>query len=398
MSMIPGKIEKIVIGNKTRFQSKVSADSGDFFVNFDIESSLEKYIDTDIYDAFLVGLLLRAMKNGEDIIIDGIVSEKLLYNIKNSLMPMQIGVLPGLKQVGIEVSSVRGQRPPGLGRVATGCSGGVDAFYTIAYHLSDLVTEGYKLNSFLFNYHGAEKAKALSDDRFKIVKSYADNVNIDILRVDTNLVKVSPFNYQESNNYQHMAAVLFLQNVFSKYYFSSSVAFCDSHLQRINASAYSDPFAIPLFSTEATETIPFGALASRPEKTLFITNYEPTKSFLNVCVTYHPEGKNCSVCRKCCRTLLTFDIYGKMHEYEKVFDLKAYEKAKNWHIYKIFRNKNYMFNREIIDLAKEKAYKFPLGPVLIAKTINVIFPFKLEKTLDKLFRLVKGYFKKKRDK
>ncbi len=258
--MIVGQIEQIDIEDKVRFQSKVKSLSGDFYVKFDVSQKWAEYVDTDVHDAFLVSILLNAMRNGEDVFVDGLISEKLFYNITNSLMPMLKGILPNLKDVKLEVAGIRGSQGTNLGAVATGCSGGVDSFYAISYHLSHSVSNSYKLSHLLFNCNGSNKMKSLAEPRFKIVKEIAERSGLPLIRVDSNHGQFSHFKYHESHNFRHVSSVLLFQKLFSKYYFSSTFSFSDCHIRQANSSAYSDPFILNLFSTEKTEIIPFGLI------------------------------------------------------------------------------------------------------------------------------------------
>ena len=44
-----------------------------------------KYLCDDVADAFVVGVLLPAARYEQDIVVDGAVSDKLFYNINNSI-------------------------------------------------------------------------------------------------------------------------------------------------------------------------------------------------------------------------------------------------------------------------------------------------------------------------
>lgn len=185
-----------------------------------------------------------------------------------------------------------------------------------------------------------------------------------------------------------------MQNLFGKYYYSSGYSFSECHLTVANSSAYSDPGTIHLFSTEKTEFLGFGGHASRPEKTRYICNYEPTSKFLNVCVSYQPGAQNCSVCRKCCRTLVTLDAYGEIYRYSKVFNIKKFNKVKNRYLFKVLRNKKNKSNKELIVLFRDRKYKIPVTVLFFSMIFNVLFPISLEKIIDKFIRSTKRYFKK----
>ncbi|MDZ7669633.1 MAG: hypothetical protein U5Q16_09530 [Gammaproteobacteria bacterium] len=122
-----------------------------------------------------------------------------------------------------------------------------------------------------------------------------------------------------------------------KYYYSSGLAYPDSHLkERWMCRFYR--FAVPLLSTEKLECIPFGGQTDRTNKTLVPS---PTIRLPeNISTLAFPDmggADNCSVCRKCCRTLLTFEIQDRIAAFAAVFDLRKYQAVRNRFIFKVLR-------------------------------------------------------------
>lgn len=54
---------------------------------FEVGEEYGEYLCADRADAFLIGLLSVAMREGEDIVCEAPVTEMLLYNIQNYLLP-----------------------------------------------------------------------------------------------------------------------------------------------------------------------------------------------------------------------------------------------------------------------------------------------------------------------
>jgi len=388
--MLINKIEKKMIDDKITYQAKVITQLDNYLVKFNIDNTCELFVDDQVHDSFLLAVLLNAMDSGEDIHIEGVLSEKLYYNVTNFLIPAWQSIIPGLKKVRILPDNLRTTTGGSSNGVATGCSGGVDSFYSIAYHLNREVPESYKLTHLLYNAHlGTEKMNTLAEDRYNIIKMCADSIGLPLVRVDTNFKDFSKFNYQASHHFWNISSVLLLQNLFSKYYYSSGISYIDCHLDQSNDPAYSDPFTIHLFSTEKVTAIPFGGQVPRTEKTRQIADYEASQQFLNVCVDYVPGAKNCSVCRKCCRTLLTLEILGYIDKYSRAFDLKKYKKVRSKYLFKILRNKNNSLNRELLSVAKSNKFHISCKILITSKAYNILFPYFLEKWLDRRLRSLK---------
>ena len=109
-----------------------------------------------------------------------------------------------------------------------------------------------------------------------------------------------------------------------------------------------------LLSTESLDCVSTGCEMSRVEKTELVATYEPSYRFLNVCVNPAFEGRNCSVCFKCCRTMITMEFLGSDHLYRKVFDFEKFGKVRRQYLKKILFHKPGSFEREIAGLILEK--------------------------------------------
>mgnify|MGYP003577444638 FL=1 len=85
-----------------------------------------------------------------------------------------------------------------------------------------------------------------------------------------------------------------------------------------------------------------------------VTEFEPSRRYLNVCVDPAFEGRNCSVCFKCRRTLMTLELLGKAEDYREVFDLEKFRATKNSYLARVLRYKKGSFDAEIADLIRQK--------------------------------------------
>ena len=62
--------------------------------------------------------------------------------------------------------------------------------------------------------------------------------------------------------------------------------------------------------------------ARRFEKLVKLADDPFSAQYLNVCFNFN--GKNCGECYGCLKTMVVLDLLGKLHNFDKVFDLEKY--------------------------------------------------------------------------
>ena len=120
--------------------------------------------------------------------------------------------------------------------------------------------------------------------------------------------------------------------------------------------AYLNPHLLPWLSTESLDFVDDGTFLDRSQKTVLIADYEPATRYLNVCGNHDTLDTNCSICPKCCRTLLTLELIGKADAFRAVFDVDKYRReARRLFIAETLAHVDKeMFYRHIVDLAEER--------------------------------------------
>ncbi len=326
-----------------------------------------QWLTTERLDAFLVALLPLAMKNGEDICVEGAVSEKLYYNLTNYSMRILTLIMPALRPVRVMPESLdRGRLLRTEGCVVTGFSGGIDSFCVLADHFYGDVPEGYKITHLVFNNVGSAGAggRSLFEDRYAGLLPFTKELGIPFIKVDSNLDEVLNMSFPRTHTMRNVSAILTMQKLFAKYLYASGVSYCDCFVDGAPDMAYTDPIMAPLLSSEITECIPTGAQYSRAEKTERVAVIALSHEYLNVCTSTSPGG-NCSACYKCLRTQLTLEVLGKLHLYSKVFDLSRYHEVRSSYIDQVLSSTNH-FDREIANLARKRGHRFPLAPRVVS--------------------------------
>jgi hypothetical protein len=66
----------------TRLSSNLTIDSVSIPFWYEVDNKYSSFLECDASDGFVVGIFPYAVRNGINIEVDGMVSEKLLYNLK----------------------------------------------------------------------------------------------------------------------------------------------------------------------------------------------------------------------------------------------------------------------------------------------------------------------------
>lgn len=323
---------------------------------------------TERADAFLVALLLRAMRRGEDVTVRAPLSARLHHALANGYQHVLAAVTPGVRPVRIAAAGLEEAPLPTAGGVATGFSAGVDSFAVVRDHLFRDVPPGHRLTHFTFHNVGSHgtrdpaRARALFRARHAAIRGFPDGVGLPFVAVDSNLGEVLPFDFEQTHTTRNLAAALALQKLFRRFYYASTFHYRDVAVRRHHDSAIADPVAVPMLSTETLDAVPAGAQYTRVEKTRALADVPGAERWLNVCATESPDGRNCSACPKCSRTLFTLELLGMAGAFAGVFDLARWERERNRYIVtRILRGGPVLpLTREVIALAREVGYPFTL--------------------------------------
>ena len=329
----------------------------------------EDYVCDSQYDAFFIGLLFPAMAYGEDIHIEGKVSKKLLFNVNHYVIPLIQSFSPKCKKIKVTATEVTNEDLAG-DRVGTGFSGGIDSFCSIYDHYELEEDSDYRINSFLFLNVGAHGSTDIDKVRkkfktcYEYLKRFPEELGLEFVPVDSNLYEFHPWGHQKTHTLTSVSGIMFLQKTYGKYYYASAGLNYESLISSaveykdIDIGAFSDPILLPLLSTESLELIPDGNQYTRTEKTIHILDYEPIKRYLNVCVSGDDTHENCSVCPKCCRTMMTLSSVNRLEDFNHLFDIEKYKRS---------AEKKYMYKQ----VALQNKDPFARGNVELAKINNI---------------------------
>jgi hypothetical protein len=369
---------------KTRIQCRFSSAKGNDVLWYEVDEKHASHLVTERMDGFLIGLLPLAMSCGEPLELKGALSKQLFFGVSNYYTKLVKIVLPDVSEIRISPDCLIEDFGDRSNRaVAAGFSGGIDSFCVLADHyFAADIPEGYRITHLFFNNVGShgrgEGTRALFQQRYERTKTCAEEMGLDLIRVDSNLGEIIKHKFRKTHPLRNMSVALLFQKLLSKYFYASGVSYRDTHISSSYSIAHADPLALPLLATETFRPIPTGSQYSRIQKTAKVAELPVARKWINVCVDPEAEGRNCSQCYKCCQTLMALELLNRIQEFGQSFDLKEYKKAKPRFIARLFWEKDPL-NTEIIKFAAERGYDFPLLPKIQGKIRGLGRQFKRKK-------------------
>lgn len=344
---------------------------------FELDNAFYKLLDTQTLDGPLIALLLLAMKQGKSIKLKAPVSKMLYSNLTEEIIPLLNRINPAvykkidlLAEAGFHDGSLFFNQAKG---VITGFSGGVDSFYTLAEHYyGEATAEKPAITHLLFNNVGAHGQKGAAEDEqlfwklFKNLEPFCTSVNLPFIAVNSNLDSILELDFIKTHTFRNVAVAYLLQNGIHHFYYATThpdnAPASEEVLLKLSADyiSYAEPLLLPMLCSEHLTCTGSGGAAPRPTKTQAISKIEGTYKYLTVCVEELVDGRNCSVCFKCERTLLTLDILGVLPLYADAFHLEKYYTRRPLFMAKLLSQPDLAFNAEILALAQEKQYRFSL--------------------------------------
>ena len=353
--------------------------SDDFGLWFSVDEQYSEYLNVETSDAFVAALLWYAMTTGSDIQSEAPVSDALLFSVNNFLIPALCSNGTGYKRISV-IGPTTKQLLNSTKAVGTGMSCGIDSLYTLWKYSG--VEEGKRLTHLAYFNNGAifhpgsdkkveysleefyTKTNEMTEEKISNAKAVADRAGLPLVTVASNMDEdFYRGAYGYTAVYRNCACVLAVQKLFGLYYCSSAGWPDYFDLSLSEGSEHYESLICQSLSTESCTFI-LSDYVTRIEKTEAIADYDLAKEYLDVCFKFN----NCGHCSKCYRTLLTLDLFGKVDEFSKVFDVETYKKNRNkaygWLLSTKngdYKDDNAVFARDIYRLAKKKRVAIPMS-------------------------------------
>ncbi len=379
------------LSSTSRLEADISINKKSYTMYYEVEKQYEKYLTTDVSDAFLVCLMLYAMEHNYNMEFEGNLSEDLHEQILNYLMPAIYKNIEKYNKIDIKYNNLISPKyNPKY--IATGISCGVDSLYTIFKNLNHSQESQLNINALTFfnagasGGNGGEDARFIYNERIKLAKEVADKLNLPLITVDSNMNEFLQQDHEATHVFRTLSIPLAMQQLFKLYYFSSGTPYNLFKFTDFDP-AYYDILNMQLLSTSNTRFFLVGGETTRMGKIEFISNNKIAHNHLNVCIS---DISNCSKCSKCIRTMFNLYLINKLDKFNNVFDIDLFYKNFRKNIRWICINNKKPDLDEIYSILKyKKLIKF--------SDKCYIFFYKTAKffKVDKIVRKLKRLFKKK---
>lgn len=314
--------------------AQVESPDGSEDIIFQRHSSVEGLGDSDPRpDAFLLLLIMHAMKNRQDIWVEDPVDPLLLFHLRGEVQTILRLCFPELRTIKIEaVARDASAAVKTAGCIATGFSGGVDSMQMIHQKLCDpSLPPAYQVDMLMHHNVGSVNRQEQYQINCQHTKDFASDFNLAFAGASCNTSKYfAGFSFLETHTLRTSAATLSLFPVFHRYLFASGtdlqVSLASLPSRVLDAS---NPMLLPLFHTLENNFMQFGGDYTRLEKILEVLSQDSLLPRINVCARVaHDNSRflNCGRCFKCFPFLLIAEAVGKLNALKNNFDLTTFQK------------------------------------------------------------------------
>lgn len=143
-------IKQIELQGNT-IQTSISIAGENQTITTSLNNECLPYLCLDRIDAYVIGFLYFALKQGYNIESHLPISEELYYNLEYHFIDAICMGNPHLHRIKIKAPTINGiQDLSQKTLVATGISCGIDSLYTIATHSTADIPKSFKLNTLCF--------------------------------------------------------------------------------------------------------------------------------------------------------------------------------------------------------------------------------------------------------
>lgn len=320
---------------------------------FSVEPEFAEYFADDRADAFVVGFLTTAMRQGEDIVCEAPITRRLYYQIATYLIPTMAANMDIYHPITI-YAPVTDEPLPCERAVGTGWTGGVDSMYTLMTHLHP-EEPGMKLTHLLV----ANVGTLESDRNTELLRYMAEkarsgiarNLELSVVAVDSNIQLLQQEPYLSVAAFRLPAAVLALQKLFGVFLHSGAYEFSRFAFVTEN-SAYYELLPLSCFETDCTVFYSTGSHVSRIQKLRELSNFGPARNYLHPCI--YVKRDNCGKCGKCVRTIGALYALGTLDDFRKVFDVEEFYRSKEDHLANILSKSGSQHYGEVLALMKQR--------------------------------------------
>ncbi len=270
---------------------------------------------------FLAGVLLLAMKTNSRIKVEGKASRQLLKKIE-TIQDIFHCWYPDFSKIRIECEDYADVSPVRNGKAGCFFSGGVDSFYTLLKHRSEIAS--------LIFVHGFDVSLEDAALRSKIssqLEKASEELGFPLVQVETNIRELMD-RHLDWGKHSHGAAAASVALFLSSHFFRMYIGASDDYAFLIPWGSH--PLLDPLWGTENLEIVHDGCEVNRVQKIESIVSNKVVQNHLRVCWENRDGSYNCGKCGKCLRVMANLRLFkalGKVRTFERPFELALLARA-----------------------------------------------------------------------
>ena len=293
----------------TRYRATIEAAGKKHDLWYGCASEYAPYITSNM-DPYLIASIFPAMQHGDQLVVHGPVSSRLLKNLERFQEIWAYWESDRYQKVEMWAEEELEPAPPVNDRALVSFSGGVDSCFTVHRHLEGLCGRQTEEIGAALMIHGFDIPLEM-DDASSAAAESAKNLlaarGVPLLRLSFNWRQIMDglqICWEDSHGTALIACLSLFQNGFG-------VGVLASSLEYDPLIPYgSSPLTDPLLSSDRFRIVHDGAHFPRLKKLPALATWPKALDHLRVCWE-HPElAGNCCECEKCIRTMLGFRAVG----------------------------------------------------------------------------------------
>lgn len=309
---------------KTRLCADVSINNRGTTLWFAVDSNYEDHLALGRSDAFVMTLLIAAMRRGHEIVCEDPMSERLHYQLTSDLIPTLAFAGEVYRPVKI-TAPLTAEGIPNQGAVGTGFSAGADCLYTIMSHGKDselplthiaVFNNGHMGNGYMWG-------KNVFKTTCEYAQRFAEDQGLKMIALDSNIRDELGERFLDVYSFRNYGCALALGRLFSVYLLSSGHDAANFEFDLSNTATF-DMLNARYASAESLTFYHAGEEVTRVEKLIALSDWEPSWKWLHPCISKPVDELNCGHCRKCTRDMTVFYALGKLDRYKAVYNTEDY--------------------------------------------------------------------------
>lgn len=254
-------------GDEIYIYALVKRSGKDEAVWFSVDTGYEEYLTDERADAFVVGLLMMAMRTDMDIVCEAPVTRRLRYQLNHYLIPMLAANLKGLHPIKIW-AEVTDDVLPCAGAVGMYWTDDVNSKYALKKHLN-ISEQDCRPTHLLITNHGAldegNRPEALRKQAADLKHNIAEEGKLSVIGVDSNVHELQPEPFPAVSTLLQASAVLALQKLFGVFLKPAAYEFSKFSFDENDCSHY-DLATLGCLETDTTVFYSAGGGYSKEQK------------------------------------------------------------------------------------------------------------------------------------